>query len=71
VLNQSVAVWQLHIMFLRVMGPTSSSRNTQRPKGPKAIAFEKFILNCHCQETFSGKNRLEIPGERCISSLSY
>jgi hypothetical protein len=40
-LNQSVTVWQLYIMFLRVMGPTSSSRN---------LPVQKYIL-------FSPKNQ--------------
>jgi hypothetical protein len=40
-LNQSVTVWQLYIMFVRVMGPTSSSRN---------LPVQKYIL-------FSPKNQ--------------
>jgi hypothetical protein len=34
-LNQSVTVWQLYIMFLRVMGPMLSSRN---------LPVQKYIL---------------------------
>jgi hypothetical protein len=55
-LSQSVAVWQLYIIFLRVMGPTSSSRNLPVQKyilfSPikKMIAFEEFItLRKHSQ----------------------
>ena len=54
-LNQSVTVWQLYIMFLRVMGPTSSSRNLPVQKyilsSPKKTkAFEEKKKNCEKAE---------------------
>ena len=59
-LKQRVTVWQLYIMFLRVMGPTSSSRNLPvqkyilfSSKNQSDIAFEEFILlgNIHREDS--------------------
>ena len=60
-LNQSVTVWQLYIMFLRVMGPTSSSRNLPvqkyilfSSKNQSDTAFEEFYIllgNIHREDS--------------------
>jgi hypothetical protein len=58
--HHSGTVWQLYIMFLRVMGPTSSSRNLPvqksilfSPKNQAILAFEEFILsgNIHREDS--------------------
>jgi hypothetical protein len=73
-LNQSVTVWQLYIMFLRVVGPTSSSRNLPVQKyilfSPKikAIAFEELILSGNIHREYSDwKSQVSIAFHYCFT----